>query len=105
MKALESTFPMVSISVILFEDLPSKSKEKQKTRNDYNWPKFGNKDQLQANVSPKIFDLERRNGTQMIALENIFQTVPNFFIFEQLLTELYKKKELHADSPDMAQQP
>ena len=28
----------------------------------------------------------------MIALENIFQTVPNFFIFEQLLTELYKKK-------------
>ena len=64
------------------------------------------KDQLQlSSKSPKISALERRNGIQMIALENIFQTVPNFFIFEQLLTELYKKKELHADSPDMAQQP
>ena len=94
MKALESTFPTISISVILFEDLTSKSKEKQKTHNNYNWLKFGNKDQLQANVSPKIFELERRNGTQRIALENIFQTVPNFFIFEQLLTELYKKKRI-----------
>ena len=71
----------------------TKKKEKQeKTCNNWNWLKSGHIDRLQTNVIPKIIELEGWNCAQMKALENIFQTVPNFFIFEQFFTEICKKE-------------
>ena len=41
-----------------------------------------------------FFELGKRNNTRMIALENIFPGVPNFFIFDAFLSELYQKTQI-----------
>ena len=42
-------------------------------------------------ISSKLFDIGRQNCAQIKALENIFQIVTNFFMFEQNLSESIKK--------------